>query len=169
MGSNAPCPDAGFCLGLTSGLPGALAYELHASQGSHAWGSQEEMGTPFLEGRQPSTKSGTERSQGCALQTVAGGLTSRSLSPTRTPARAAGPSSDTREMKMPCRTDRDNPRTSADALPERGPQQLCKAQKPPSQGCKDTPGCRKGRSGPAVVRQPGCGLLWGPRHQGVRV
>lgn len=30
-------------------------------------------------------------------------LTSRSLSPTRTPARAAGPSSDTREMKMPWR------------------------------------------------------------------
>lgn len=28
-------------------------------------------------------------------------LTSRSLSPTRTPARAAGPSSDTREIKMP--------------------------------------------------------------------
>ena len=164
----ASCPDAGFCLGLSSSLPGALAYELHASQGSHTWGSQEELGTLFLEGREPTTRHGTERSQECAPHTVVRGLTSRSLSPTRTPARAAGPSSDTREMKIPCKTET-SPRTSVDALPQRGPQQLCEAQKPPSQGCKDAPGCRKGRSGPAVVRQPGCGLLWGPRRQGVRV
>lgn len=37
----------------------------------------------------------------CHLGLRGSQLTSKSLSPTRTPARAAGPSSDTREMNMP--------------------------------------------------------------------
>lgn len=45
--------------------------------------------------------------------------TSRSLSPTRTPARAAGPSSDTREMNTPCRTSRGRAETGW--RPQRGP------------------------------------------------
>ena len=51
--------------------------------------------------------------------------------------------------------DRDSPRTLVDAwrgfhpaLLDKAPQQLFEAQKAPSQGCKDAPRCRKGRSGP---------------------
>lgn len=135
----ASCPDAGFCLGLSSSLPGALAYEFHASQGSHTWGSQEELGTLFLEGREPTTRHGTERSQECAPHTVVRGLTSRSLSPTRTPARAAGPSSDTREMKIPCKTDRDKSKNIGGCPSREGPSAAVRGPEAPQSGLQRRP------------------------------